>query len=203
MEILGHINWVDVLVIIIILRISYIAFREGLTHEVFPLIGNIIIIVTALHYYIKLGSAISRNFLNLSSELSNFISFVILAVAAGFVFRLLNAFLNKLVKMQWHPLIERFGGLVVGVIRASVITSLVLTVLSLAPLSYLQRSIRDKSVTGVYFLRIGPEIYGSVSRFLPTVSIGEPSAGKEEMIKNIMSDKTISPGVAKEKKAPR
>ncbi|MFA6078394.1 MAG: CvpA family protein [Candidatus Omnitrophota bacterium] len=197
MDIVNHINWVDVLVAILLIRISYVAFQEGFTHEVFPLVGSIIVIVTSLHWYMTLGDLISRTFFNLPVQVTDFLGFLIIALAANIIVKLTSGLLNKIVKMQWHPLIEKFGGLILGIARASVVASLVLAVLALTPLPYLQRSIRDKSLTGVYFLRIGPSIYSKVAGFLPVMK-----ASRESLMSNLLLDKPISSKAVKVDKEP-
>ena len=174
MEIITRINWVDVLVAIIMIRMSYVAFREGLSHEIFPFFGSVMVMVFAMHYYTVFGFFLSRSMMNMPVELTNFISFLVIVLASGFTVKLLRVVLDKIVKVQWHPMIEKFGGLAVGMVKAYVITSIVLMVLALMPLSYLQWSIKDKSLTGKYFLRTGPEIYSRIGGFLPTAS-GKPA----------------------------
>ncbi len=173
MELISHINWVDILVAILMLRISYVAFRDGLSHEIFPFIGSILIMVLAMHYYTILGGSISRNMMNMPIELSNFLSFLVLVVVLGFLVRLLRIALDKIVKVQWHPIMEKFGGLAIGIVKAYVITGIVLMALSLMPLSYLVWSIKDKSLTGKYILAAAPEIYDRVGRFLPAIKTGK------------------------------
>jgi len=175
MELITKINWVDVLVAILMLRISYVAFRDGLSHEIFPFIGSILIMVLAMHYYTVLGSYISRNMMDMPIELANFLSFLVLVVALGFVVKLLRVLLDNIVKIQWHPIMEKLGGLAVGIMKAYVVTGIVLMTLSLMPLSYLQWSIKDKSLTGKYILMAGPRIYDRVGRFLPALKFGEKS----------------------------
>ncbi len=182
MELIARINWVDILVAILMLRISYVAFRDGLSHEIFPFIGSIMIMMLAMRYYASLGALISRGMMNMPMELSNFLAFLALVVALGFLVRLLRLLLDKIVKVEWHPVLEKFGGLAVGIMKAYVVTAIVLTTLSLMPLSYLAWSIKDKSLTGKYVLRAGPEIYNRVGIFLPA----------------IISDETSKPTVPKE-----
>jgi len=201
MNILQHINWVDILVIIIVTRMSYVAFREGFTHEIFPLIGTTFVMVFSLHYYGKFGEIISRELFNASIQFANFASFVMIAVVLTTICKLLNTLLNKILKMQWNPIIEKFGGLILGVVRASITASLILTVLSLTPLPYFQWSIRDKSLTGVYVLGIGPSIYERVSCYLPTIRPGGTQASKTGVMNNLMSDKAISANAKKETNA--
>ncbi|MDD5173805.1 MAG: CvpA family protein [Candidatus Omnitrophota bacterium] len=175
MELITRINWVDVLVVILMLRISYVAFRDGLSHEIFPLIGSIMVLVLAMRYYTVLGGSISRNMMNMPVELANFLSFLMLVTVFGFLVRLLRVILDKIVKVQWHSIMDKFGGLVVGIMKAYVITVIVLTTLSLMPLSYLQWSIKDRSLTGKYILMAGPRIYDRVGNLLPAIKSDEKS----------------------------
>lgn len=186
MEIIEKINWVDILVIILMIRMSYVAFTGGLSHEIFPLIGSVISITFTLHYYTRIGNLISGKLINIPLDLSNFLGFLILVIIIGLILKILKALLDLIIKVEWHPLLERFGGLVIGIFRASIITSLILILLALAPLPYLQRSIREKSLTGMYFLKIGPEIYTRVMKYRPSIN-------REEFINNLASDKSIAP----------
>ena len=73
MDIITRVNWVDLLALIIILRISYVAFNEGLSHEIFPLTGGIVVVVLSLHYYTKLGQFIWSNIPAIPVEIANLI----------------------------------------------------------------------------------------------------------------------------------
>ena len=175
MELTTKINWVDVLAVILMLRISYVAFRDGLSHEIFSFLGSVLIIVLAMRYYIVFGSLISQNAWNMSAERSNFLSFLILVVSSGLLVRLLRVILDKVVKVEWHPVIEKFGGLAVGMMKAYIVTSIILMTLDLVPLSYLQWSVKDRSLTGKYFLAAAPEIRNRLGGFLPETKIDKVS----------------------------
>ena len=166
MQILSRINWVDIFVLILMVRMSYVAFMDGLSHEIFPLAGSIVVFVLSLHYYKALGDMISQGMGNVGPEITYFLGFVILIVVSGFVVKFLKIIIDKIVKVQWHPVIEKFGGLFAGIVKAYIITAIVLTMMMLMPLSYLQWSIRDKSLTGKYVLMAGPQIYSSFRIFL-------------------------------------
>jgi uncharacterized membrane protein required for colicin V production len=203
MEIVSKINWVDVLVAILMIRMSYVAFKEGLSHEIFPFFGAIAMVMIALRYYMSIGSFISQNIIGLPVEVSNFLSFLALVLAVGFAVKFLGVVLEKIIKVQWHPLIEKFGGLIIGITRAYIITGLILMTLALMPLPYLQWSIRDKSLTGKYVVMAGPEVYSRLSGLLPTIKIGQATLSKDTIVKNLMSDKSLSSKQAKkEKNAP-
>jgi len=171
MEILTKINWVDVLIVIVLLRISYVAFQEGLSHEIFPLIGSIATISLALHYYRNIAQYISQNMGWMSLETSALFAFIASIAVIGFIFKLLKIVLDKIIKVTWHPLIERFGGLIAGAVRASITISIILMILTLMPFSYLKWSVEQRSLTGRYFLKLGSGIYERTVLFLPSAKM--------------------------------
>ena len=191
MNIITRINWVDVLVIIIILRTSYVAFSEGLSHELFPLVGSLVLAISSLHYYARLGTFIRTNLMNMPVAMSEFLSLLAIVVVVGLLFKLLKFLLDLIIKVEWNPLVEKFGGIVVGIFRAFVAASLVLMIMSLIPLSYLQRSIRDRSVTGTYVLGICPYIYEKACKVLPVLGRDSEMVNRDDILKKLKSDKSV------------
>lgn len=181
MQILSKINWVDILVVILILRTTYASFMDGLSHEIFPFLGTLAVFVLSLNYYKILGELISSNLENIPIGISNWIAFILLIVALGFIVKLLKIILDKIVRVQWHPVIEKFGGLLAGVLKAYIITAMVLTVFVLSPLSYLRWSVNEKSLTGKYILLSGPQAVDRLKPFLSDNSTQPktPPANKE------------------------
>lgn len=196
MDIFTRLNWVDLLVVIIMLRTTYNAFRDGLSHEIFPLIAYICGVIISLRYYGDLAIFVSKNLFNLQIETARFISFVMLLVGIGFILKLISALVDKLIKVTWHPVVEKFGGLVFGLVRASIKTSLVLIIIALLPLSYLTWSIKDRSLLGMHFLRIAPAIYEKVAWVVPSMRTAE----LENIVKNVVADKPEPQGSKKTKK---
>lgn len=191
MQILSRINWLDIVVLSLMLRISYVAARDGLSHEIFPFFGSLALLVFSLHYYKIFGSFLSHDLGNIPAEISNFASFLMIVVVFGFVIKFIKIVLNKMVQVQWHPAIEQIGGLIAGIAKAYIITAIVLIVFALVPFSYFQWSIRDKSLTGQYVLRAGPEIYSRVVKLLPSSMAGSQAVDKEAMFDELLSDKTV------------
>ena len=170
MDILTKINWVDILIVIIIARISYIALQDGLSHEIFPLIGTVITAAISMRYYRDL-SAFVQGTTGISMPVLEVLAFIALVVCVGLIFKLARLLVDALLKVTWHPFVEKFGGLVFGFLRASVVVSILLTIMSLTPLSYLSYSIKDKSLLGHYFLNITPEISNRTAWAFPVIAI--------------------------------
>ena len=206
MDIVGLIkglNWIDLLIVIIVVRISYIAFQDGLSHEIFPIFGSVIMAVLGLHYYNKIALFFSENLVKAPIEILNFLTFLVIITAAGFLFKLVRILLDKIVKVEWHPLIEKFGGLIAGICRGAIASSLILIILGLVPLKYFQYSIRDRSLMGMTFLRIAPRIYEKASGFIPTLKMEGAPVDREEIVKKLASDKSLESKSKKEKKPTR
>ena len=193
MELIRSLNWVDVLVIIIVIRISYVAFCEGLSHEIFPVMTAVASVIICLHYYLKIGGFITENLpLGIPRPVSNFVAFLVLSVTTGLIFKLVKVLLDRIIKVQWHPAIEKIGGIVFGLARACIVASLALMTMAIAPLPYLQWSIREKSVTGMHILRVGTGLYEKAAGHLPALTLGGAIVDKEEVVQNIISDKAIA-----------
>lgn len=187
-----RLNWVDVVALIIMLRISYVAFEDGLSHEIFPLVGTTAALVLGLHYYAEISTYIIQ-IVRMKPELADFIGFFLIIVAMAFTLKLLRAVIDKIISIEWHPFLERVGGLSFGIIKASLITSIVLIMFALLPLPYFQRSIRDRSLSGMYFIKIGPNIYEKVVKFLPTIKAEKAPIDREAMVQRLVADKSILP----------
>jgi uncharacterized membrane protein required for colicin V production len=163
MEILSRVNWVDLVVATIMLRTTYVSFKDGLSHEIFPLVGSVLALVLGLHYYSRLGSMLYDSFSLIPISILRLGCFLAIIITASFILRIIKMLTDVLIKVTWHPLIEKFGGMAAGILRGMVASSTVLAIIALVPLSYLQWSIKERSVSGMFFLRIGPGIYRTLS----------------------------------------
>ena len=182
MDVLSKANWVDLLVVIIMLRTIYISFQDGLSREIFPLFSSIFKLALALYFYDKLGYLLNSKITVIPVSICNLVSFIAIILISGLALKFLKVIVDTIIKVTLHPLIEKAGGLLVDVLRGAVASSMVLIFLALIPLSYLQWSVKDKSLCGAFFLRIGPAIYRAI-----------PGAGAdyEKMVKDIISKKDI------------
>jgi uncharacterized membrane protein required for colicin V production len=167
MDILAKINWVDILIVIVVARISYVALQDGLSHEIFPLIGTIATGCISARYYNELAGYV-QGMTGLPIKAIEPVIFILLVIGIGLIFKMARFLVDLLVKVTWHPLVEKFGGLVFGLLRASVVISVVLMIMMLIPLSYLQYSINEKSLSGPYFLKVVPGISGKIAWVFPT-----------------------------------
>lgn len=191
MDIISKINWVDILAVIIIARTSYVALQDGLSHEIFPLIGTAFTAAISLQYYRNIAF-FAKNVIDIPISILDLLAFTALVIVIGLIFKLIRVLVDAIMQVTWHPFAEKFGGLICGIARGSIVVSLVLIMMALAPLSYLQHSIKDRSLTGMFFLRIAPQINKKVAWMLPAIKIERllPPAD-ESLVQAIVADKSI------------
>lgn len=162
-SIINTINWVDVGVLILLLRIGYIALKNGLAHEVFKLFATVTAAYISLHYYGILAAAV-RGRLNLKGggpeHLELFI-FLALSVLAFIIFFFLRKILSKALKVEIIPVLDKWGSFIFGLARGLLAASLLLFLLRLSDAPVLSKELRE-SYSVKYIGGIAPAVYNSL-----------------------------------------
>jgi membrane protein required for colicin V production len=160
---LKQFNWLDIFVVIIILRIGYIANKNGFSGELFKFLGTVLAIYLSLHYYIifsdYIGSRIGVN--NIPLEYLTSGLFIILAILGYIIFAILRKVFYRFIKMEAVPNLDRWGGLLLGLARGILVASLIMFILVTSPIGYLKDSVVG-SYSGKYLFKIAPRVYGSL-----------------------------------------
>ncbi|RKY29576.1 MAG: hypothetical protein DRP74_08605 [Candidatus Omnitrophota bacterium] len=164
LEYIKQFNWVDILVAILLIRICYVAVKTGFPVELFKLLGTVSAIYLACHYYVKVG-AFLNNRIPLEGvgwlKFSTFLAFLVLGLLGYFVFMVIRNFLMALIKMEAISLLNRWGALMLGVIRAALFVSLLLFTLAVSNSNYLKNSLTN-SFLSPKFLKLTPAVYGAL-----------------------------------------
>jgi len=159
-----QLNWVDIFVIILLIRIFYVALKNGFSTEIFKLLGTICAIYLACHYYIRAGSFLS-NFTPLKEEVwldfLKFVSFFILAFFGYFLFVIIRTTFTFLIRMEAISLLNRWGAFILGIARCALFTSLLFFTINLSNISYLKNSLSD-SLSGPVLVKLSPKVYTSL-----------------------------------------
>lgn len=187
-EIISQLNWVDIFVVILLVRICYIAIRTGLPTEFFKLSGVLFAVYLAMHYYILFAEFAREKtgFKNALAGLLNFSAFLILAVSGYFIFVLLRSFFYRFIKMDATATLNRWGGFIFGALRGFLLSSLILFMFIVSPGNYFKDSVNN-SYSGKYLLHIAPSAYsmlwsGILSKFRPAEKFNDAT---REPIKNL------------------
>ena len=149
-------NWVDI-VIIIYLCLSVISgFMQGLIRTVLSIIGLIVGIILAAHFYKQLGDALT--FIS-NKNVADVVAFVFILLVVMGIAALIAWFLRSLIKAIMLGWVDKIGGAVLGLILGALSISAILAIIAKVSNSSL---ITDSKFAG-FFLDKFPLIL----KFLP------------------------------------
>ncbi len=160
-NILKQINWVDIFVLIVVLRICYVSVKSGFPAEIFKLCGTLTALYVALHYYAPLADYLNGLFSlggRVSSEFQRFVIFLVLAGAGYGIFVLLRNIFSHFIKMEALSALNKWGGLVLGLVRSALSVSLILFIMTISSIGYLKTSV-ENSYLGTKLFCAAPDTY--------------------------------------------
>lgn len=169
-EILRNFNWIDILMVCIIVRVVYIGFKNGFIIELFKILTIVFAIFITLHYYSRLGYFLSDkfSFIRVSFDVLSFCLLWLLVI--GF-FKLIRDGVLLLLKIEAHPLFHKWGGLLLGVFRSVMTCSLLFLLLAVIQSNYIVQ-ISKNSFVRPYLNDLAPDIYRGfydtlITKFFP------------------------------------
>lgn len=160
LNILRQFKWVDIFFIILLLRICYVALKNGFPVELFKLLGTTSAVYLALHYYIVFPDYIinSAGVKNIPLEYLTFFSFILLAILGYLTFVLLSRVFLRFIHIEAVSNLNKWGGLILGAIRSFLLISLIIFIFVIAPMGYFRSSVTN-SYSGRRLLKIAPAAY--------------------------------------------
>jgi len=161
LDIIKKLNWVDVLVIIALMRIGYVAFETGFTIELFKLLGTLFAIYLSMHYFTIVSDTLIRRQATTEKiplQFTDFVSFLVLVIAGYLIFVFLRSVFYRFIKMEAAPYLQKWGGLVLGMFRAFLCVGLIIFMLVISSFEYFKNSVKE-SYTGKDFFKIAPATY--------------------------------------------
>lgn len=171
-EVFQNTNWIDLLIVILLIRSSYVGFTKGFGWELFRFVGYIATVLSAIYYYEFVSQLISDYFPVISS-FSNLVSFSGIYLAILFIFKFINLLLEKVIKIETFSTIERIGGLLLGFLRGVILTSLLLISLVFTPVPYFEKSVKERSYSGQVVVRFAPFLYEEAALVFPALKFGQ------------------------------
>jgi uncharacterized membrane protein required for colicin V production len=142
-DILKQLNWLDIFVLILMIRVIYIATAKGFIAELFKLIGVLAAIYLSFHYYTFFADFI-RSKLPVEERMPlqflDFLCFFILAGIGYVSFMILRIMLFNLIKLDAVPRLQKWGGFFLGIFRAWLLSGLIVYMLAISSIGYLHKS---------------------------------------------------------------
>lgn len=195
MEFLSNLNWVDVLIGAVIVRAAYIGAKKGLIVEIFKLGGIFCTVFITLHYFSSL-SGFFQNKINFSEGMGNVISYLFLWLLGMLVFKFIRDGFTMLFHIEAHSLFNKWGGLILSLLRALLLCSLVVVFLRVSDIKYFMDN-TERSFSASHVVRVAPKVYeatfnGFISKFFPTEELNENAfpLSSSKTKKKVKQDKT-------------
>ena len=169
-DVITNLNWVDILLIIAIIRIVYIGVKQGLLVELAKILGVILGVVIAFHYYVGLSEVVVASS-PLPTGFSDLLCFVILFIIPVLLFKFFREGLTLVVKAEPIPFVNWWGGLLLGALRAGIFCSVFIYILLISGFGYIEKSTWQSYCTN-YLVNVAPTIYSFsfekiISKFFP------------------------------------
>lgn len=162
LDIIKQFNWLDIFIIIVLLRIGYVAIKTGIPVEFFKFLGTIAAIYLAMHYYTGLVDWLMQRAHvakeKVPLEFLDFISFILLALAGYLVLLSLRVVFSHFIKMEAAPKLNKWLGLGLGIARGFLLVSLIIFVLAISSIPYLKRGVVN-SYFGRRIVNLAPNTY--------------------------------------------
>lgn len=142
-NIFRQLNWVDIFVALILLKVCYTAAKNGLPVEIFKFLGTIAAIFISLHYYTALSDFALKGINNpkMSLEFVDFLSFLVLASASYLIFVFLRKITLQLIKIEAVSTLNKWGGFIFGLARAVLLSGLIIFALVISSIQYFNDSV--------------------------------------------------------------
>ncbi len=137
-HILTQLNFLDLIVLVIFLRVCYIGSRMGFSVEIFKLSGVLTATYVSMHYYTRLSDLVQKRFMSGSMpvEFIDFLFFLLLIVAVYFFFVFLRSLLFRFIQLNTIPKINQLAGFILAIARSFLITGLLAYSLAICSVSY-------------------------------------------------------------------
>jgi len=149
------VNWVDILVLLLAVRIIFVALKGGALAEFFKLCGTVFAIYVSLHYYIAISDSIRvhMGWKKFPVEFFDFLICLFLAAASYGSFIFIRAVVVSLLKTQSQtkPRLNKLGGIVFGLVRMVLLMSLVIFLMTISSITYIKKSVKRSYFGGELF----------------------------------------------------
>lgn len=160
-------NWIDFLIIALILYNAARGFRAGLLQSAVNLIGFLIVLSIALTQFTRLSGPLS-DMLSRSSNAIRWLSLLVcLGVASGLI-NVMARLVGHFIRQSNPSLFNRIGGTLLGSLRGVLVVSVALTVIRYFPVNAPFKSSLEQSALAPSAMSIVPIIYdGFVVKVVP------------------------------------
>ncbi len=157
LEIIQQLNWIDVVIIAIMLRALYIGLKRGCVNEILQLLAILAAILVVFHYY-PFCARFLENKVFFKTEIAKCSTFLALWMAVALVATFARSGFYLIFKIEAKSFFDKLGGLLIAIVRGALIASMILFLLTLTGSKYLDRNIQG-SYLSPRITSLAPDVY--------------------------------------------
>lgn len=166
-------NWVDLIVVTILLRTSYNGFGRGLLSEILSLAGAVCATIFTVNFSHLVTQRVSP-WIWFGQTIAGFVIFMALFLILIFVVHVVMRRLTEVIKWErLHWAIQGLG-LMVGALRGLWWSGVILAVLTSSGVTYLQESVEMRSVLGPRLAQLARVQLEQIADRFPGASLRGP-----------------------------
>jgi len=129
---LDIINFLDIIILVILLFFAYNGFRRGFIDQTSTILGLLAALFVAVRQY-EYFTQFLEPYLDLSVSMLQFISFAVIFIVVNIVIHVLGIILKKIVDAIFLQPVDRGLGFLLGIIKAGIIIYLMILILAQIP----------------------------------------------------------------------
>ncbi len=125
-------NWMDFILIFMLLLGMAIGYAQGLIRQVIGLMAVYVALVIATQFFVPLTQAFASVTLNPPNTLTNALSFFTIMLLVMFVLNLIGQDAYRQLKFKLFPLLDHLGGMLLGVASMWILLTVIVNVFTFA-----------------------------------------------------------------------
>lgn len=159
-EFISNFNWIDIFILAVFCRIVFLGMHSNLLSEIFSLLGAAVALFITMHYYIRFADFL-HNMVFVPLMIADVFAFIILWLTVDVLFKIIGAGWKLMIRTEVHPLVNQWGGVVLGSARAAVVCSMIFAMFIITGSHYVLQMV-DRTLTGKVLIDLAPKVYTSI-----------------------------------------
>jgi uncharacterized membrane protein required for colicin V production len=164
MELLKSFNSVDIFILVLAGSIIYSSFKSGFIVEFMKTLGTFLALFLAFHYYMKLSSFLSSAtamMSGVSAPVGQAVIFLFIWMFTLMVMKFARDGIMLVFTVQAISIVDRWGAVIVAIVRFFLAASMVMFVLLLTDQPYIER-MTTSSFAQKHLLLVAPDTYQKI-----------------------------------------
>ncbi len=159
-------NTFDLIILLILGIFCVKGLFKGMVLEIFTFIGLLIGYLVALRLKSDLSGLIQK-FIHLPDMLVNTVAFLVIFMLIIILFRYIAGRIRQIVKWTFLGWVDRGGGLLIGLLKGSLIASLLVLLISIIPLSERVEKEQENSLLFSPISTVAPAVFNVIKTAFP------------------------------------